>query len=195
MAELVSLMARWLNSFEWFVLAYFLILNSTYLVLTVLAAVEFYKYFRRVPFAGHEDLFANPLTPSVSVIVPAFNEEVGIIDSIRAMLSLRFPKFEIVVVDDGSTDRTFELMQLEFDLVRVPHQMPTNAIQTLGETLSVWATREGEPLVVVRKENASSRSDALNAGLNVARMDLVCMVDADSLLDPEALLRVVKALR
>jgi cellulose synthase/poly-beta-1,6-N-acetylglucosamine synthase-like glycosyltransferase len=185
-------MVRWLSDFEWFVLAYFLVLNSTYLVLTVLAAVEFYKYFRRVPFAGHDELFANPLTPSVSVIVPAYNEEVGIIDSVRAMLSLRFPQFEIVVVDDGSTDRTFELLHAEFDLVRVPYEKSEHAIETLGEIRSVWTPRDGSSVVVVCKDNASSRSDALNAGLNCARMDLVCMVDADSLLDPEALLRVVK---
>ena len=138
MNELVHLMERWLSDFEWFVLAYFLVLNSTYLVLTILAAVEFFRYFRRVPYAGHDDLFANPLTPSVSVIVPAYNEEVGILDSVRAMLSLRFPKFEIVVVDDGSTDETFPLLQREFDLVEVPNHRPEGTIETIGEMKSVW---------------------------------------------------------
>jgi len=182
----------WLRAFEWFVLAYFLVLNSTYLLLTVLASVDFLRYFRRVPFAGHDDVFANPLTPGVSVIVPALNEAAGIVDNVRAMLSLRFPSFEIVVVDDGSTDDTFAVLERTFDLVEVPRTMPADAIPVRGQVRSVHMSRAGEPLVVVRKENGGSRADAMNAGMNCARMPLVCMVDADSLLDPDALLRVVK---
>lgn len=181
----------WLNSFEWFVIGYFLIINSIYLVLTVLAAVDFTRHLRRIPFAGHNDVFANPLTPGVSIVVPAHNEEAGIVDSVRAMLSLRFPLFEIIVVDDGSTDETFLRLHEAFDLVEVPRRLTGN-LPTHGEIQSVHVPRNGEPVVVVRKVNAKSRADASNAGTNVAQYPLICMIDADSILEPESLLRVVK---
>lgn len=191
-STIAELLRTLLDGFEMTVLAYFLILNSVYLLLTILATIDFSKYLRRSSYAGHEDVFANPMTPGVSIIVPAYNEEAGAVDSVRAMLSMRFPKFEVIMVDDGSTDSTFDRLQANFDLVEVPWSPSSDAIPTMGEILSVHVAQSGVPLTVVRKKNAKSRADATNAGINVSRMPLVCMVDADSLLDPEALLRVVK---
>jgi cellulose synthase/poly-beta-1,6-N-acetylglucosamine synthase-like glycosyltransferase len=136
-------------------------------------------------------MHANPLSPAVSVLVPAYNEEVGITDAVQAMLALRYPDFEVVVIDDGSTDGTFERLRGAFDLAEIPRSVPDD-IATRGRVLSVHTPAGGRtPLVVVRKEN-SGRSDALNVGINAARNALVCMVDADSLLDPDALLTVAK---
>lgn len=191
MSEALDFARWWIDWFESVVLGYFLILNSTYLVLVVLAAVDFTRYLRRVPYAGHQDVFANPLTPGVSVIVPAYNEEAGIAESVRAMLSLRYPVFELVIIDDGSTDGTFAKLQENFALAEVPAPA-IGTIPTVGSVLSVHVSRNGDPITVIRKENTRSRADALNVGLNFARQPLVCMIDADSLLDPEALLRVAK---
>jgi len=187
---------RWLVDFvvdfNWFVLTYFVALNATYLVVIAGAAATMVRSVRRPDPASRDDIFANPLTPAVSILVPAFNESAGIIDSVRGMLTLRYPQFEVVVVDDGSTDDTFELLRREYDLREVAPTIDT-AVPLRGEIRSVHVPSAGdEPLVVVRKANAGRRADALNAGLNVARYPLVCMVDADSLLDPDALLRVVQ---
>lgn len=181
-----------IETFEWFIITYFLTLNTIYLVLTILAIVGFTKHIRRISHAGHDDVFANPLTPGVSIVVPAHNEEAGIVDSVRAMLSLKYPKFEVIVVEDGSKDSTFEQLQNHFDLAEIPYAPAENSIPTVGPVQSMHLARSGEPLIVVRKANGGSRADASNAGINVSTMPLVCMVDADSLLDPEALLRVVK---
>jgi cellulose synthase/poly-beta-1,6-N-acetylglucosamine synthase-like glycosyltransferase len=180
-----------LTGFDWFVLAYFVALNSGYLGLLALAALDLTRTLRSEPFAAHDDTFANPMTPGVSVIVPAYNEEVGIVESVRALLGLRYPAFEVIVVDDGSTDATFELLRRSFSLQPVDRAV-SDEVPTLGAVREVHASSVGEPLVVVRKGNAGRRSDALNAGINAARMPLVCMIDADSILDEEALLRVVK---
>jgi cellulose synthase/poly-beta-1,6-N-acetylglucosamine synthase-like glycosyltransferase len=177
--------------FNWFVLAYFLLLNSTQLVLIGLAALDIAGSFRWSGSKGFDELFANPLTPGISVIVPAYNESAGIAQSVRAMLMTRYPLHEVIVVDDGSTDGTFEILQDVFDLVRIRRTAP-GQIPLIGEVQSIWAASTGEPLTIVRKENAGRRSDALNAGLNYARHELVCMVDADSILEEDALLRVVK---
>lgn len=174
------------------ILVYFVMINTSYLVLIALATVEFVHHTRRAPLSGFEETYRSPLTQPVSVLVPAYNEEAGIVEAVRAMLALRYPVFEILVVDDGSKDRTFELLDAEYDLVEVPRVVPEGGIPTRGAVLSVHVPRlRPDPLVVVRKANGG-RSDALNVGINLARHPLICMVDADSILDPQALLSVAK---
>ena len=176
---------------QWPVLAYFAAVNTSYLVLIALAAVELTHHLSRAPYAGHDEAYASPLTPAVSVLVPAHDEEVGIVAAVDAMLGLRYPAHEVVVVDDGSRDATFARLEAVHDLVEVPRVIPQD-LPTRGRVLSVHVPRDGRtPLLVVRKEN-SGRSDALNVGVNAARHGIVCFVDADSILDPDALLTVTK---
>lgn len=191
MDTVADLAGSGLLGFQWFVLAYFLVLNSIYLVLTTLASVDLVGYFRRRSFSGDDEVFANPMTLPVSVIVPAHNEEAGIVDSVRAMMALRYPVHEVVVVEDGSTDRTFELLERAFDLVEVPVVIP-QLVPTIGRVISTHLPRDGSSLVVVRKENAGSKADTNNVGINAATHPLVCMVDADAVLEEAALLRVTK---
>ena len=173
------------------VLIYFLCINTSYLVLIVLAAMEFARHIRRMPFAGLEEAYASPLTRPVSVLVPAYNEEAGIVEAVRAMLGLRYPEFEVVVVDDGSRDRTYDRLASAFGLVPLPRVLPQD-VGSRGAVLDISVPSDGiTPLVVVRKHNGG-RADALNVGINVAQYPLVCMVDADSILDPDALLTVSK---
>src|SRR3954451_23042661 len=176
---------------DWAILAYFVTLNSSYLLLVVMAGLEFAKHLRRAPFAGADDMFRSPLTLPVSLIVPAFNEGAGIVAAVQAMTALRYPRYEVIVVDDGSTDDTFDRLRAQFDLVEVPRVVPSE-VPCRGQVLSVHVARDNpEALTVVRKTNGG-KSDALNVGINMAQHPLVCMVDADSVLDPDALLSVAK---
>ena len=179
-----------LTAFDWFVLSYFVLLNTGYLVLLCLASLEFSRHLRRLPFAGYDETYASPLTLPVSVIVPAYNEGPGIVEAVRAMLALRYPEFEVLVIDDGSSDDTYERLAEAFDLVEVP-RVVVDDVPVTGRILGVSIPRSSLPLVVVRKENGG-KADALNTGINIARYPLVCMVDADSLLDPDALITVSK---
>ena len=186
---------EWVRQLLWVtdvvIFVYFVLLNSSYLVLIVLAGQAFHRHLRRTAFAGADDMFRSPLTLPVSVIMPAYNEGPGIIAAVQAMTALRYPRFEIVVVDDGSSDETFALLQAQFDLVEVPRVVPEE-VPTRTRVLSVHVARANpETLVVIRKENGG-KADALNVGLNVAKHPLVCMVDADCVLDPDALLSVAK---
>jgi cellulose synthase/poly-beta-1,6-N-acetylglucosamine synthase-like glycosyltransferase len=176
---------------DWGIFVYFVMLNSSYLLLMVLAGLEFARHLRRIPYAGADDMFRSPLTMPVSVIVPARNEAPGIVAAVQAMTALRYPRFEVVVVDDGSTDDTFELLRAQFDLVELPRVVPAE-VPYRSQVLSVHVARDNpEILTVVRKTNGG-KSDALNVGINLSRHPLVCMVDADSVLDPDALLSVAK---
>lgn len=173
------------------VAAYFILINGSYLLLIGLAAWDSVMARRRSAFAAYEEAYSAPAAPSIAVIVPAHNEEAGITESISAMLALRYPAIEVVVVDDGSTDDTFERLREKYDLVAVPRVFP-DEIPVREPAQSVHVPRTSPvPLTVVRKRN-SGRADALNVGINLARSSLICMVDADSILDPTALLSVVK---
>jgi cellulose synthase/poly-beta-1,6-N-acetylglucosamine synthase-like glycosyltransferase len=173
------------------VVVYFLVANTLLLVLTGLAIWELLHHSRRKGYAGSQEAVSSQLAQGVSVVVPACNEEELIVTSVRAMLALRYPRHEVIVVDDGSTDATFEQLRQSFDLVCVPSEIPAD-LPTRGRIIDVHVPRDGNtPLVVVRKEN-SGRSDANNVGINAASEPLVAFLDADSILDPGALIQVTK---
>ena len=170
---------------------YFVIVDVLYLLLTGLAWNDLRRTMWRRRYLGLDEAFASPLTPGISVLVPAFNEEAGIVESVRSLLALRYPQHEVIVVNDGSTDGTVAALVAEFDLVPVRQALregiPTARIRT------AYASRRHPELLVLDKENAG-RSDAVNAGVNAARHPYVCMIDADSLLEHDALLRIAKPL-
>ena len=173
------------------VLIYFLVMNSSLLVLIGLAGWELLHQNRRKGFAGREEAVASQLAQGVSIVVPSYNEEAVIVTSVQAMLSMRYPRHEVIVVDDGSTDATFEQLRAAFDLVRVQRELPGD-VPVRAAIVDVSVPRDGRTrLVVVRKEN-SGKSDAINAGINAAVEPLVVFVDADSILDPDALIGVTK---
>lgn len=127
------------------------------------------------------------LLPRVSVLVPAYNEGLAVVEMVTATLAVHYGNLEVVVVNDGSTDGTMEKLAGEFALeaVRRPNALPipTRPVRR------VYASRQYPGLIVVDKENGG-KADALNAGLCRATGDLICAVDADTVLDPDALVRL-----
>ncbi|HLL64952.1 MAG TPA: glycosyltransferase [Micromonosporaceae bacterium] len=173
------------------IVGYFMVINTSSLLLIAVAGLELAQGRRRLLFAGTDDMFRSPLTLPVSIIVPAYNEGAGLVVAIEAVAALRYPRFEIVVVDDGSTDDTFDRLREHFDLIEVPRVVPRE-VPFVGEVRSVHVARSNaDAFVVIRKVNGG-KSDALNVGINLAQYPLLCMLDADSVLDPDALLSVAK---
>jgi cellulose synthase/poly-beta-1,6-N-acetylglucosamine synthase-like glycosyltransferase len=177
------------SALGWFFIGYSVAINLSFVVLTLLAMVDFASYRRKVQFAAYDESFAEPLARGISVLMPAYNEELTIVASVQAMTSLRYPDFEVIVIDDGSRDDTVRTMVEAFDMVEFPlAQAPM--VATKGEVSTCYVSTKGAmSLLLVCKSNGG-KADALNVGINVARKELVCMVDADSLLDPDALLHV-----
>lgn len=171
------------------ILAYFLLLNTFYVLFNVLSLSGVLRYRRMVAFVRFSEIFRMPIVRPVSVIVPAFNEEAGIIESVRSLLSLRYPVFEVIVVNDGSTDATLARLVEAFDLRAsrsvFRRTLPTQPIR------AIYRSAVHPKLIVVDKANGK-KADALNAGLNVSRYPLFCAVDSDSLLESDALLKVVR---
>ena len=169
-----------------FVLAYFAVLNLLYALFGYVGIRTVVLYSRELSEVALKDLLEREVYKPVSILVPAFNEERSIEASVRSFVSLHFPLFEVVVVSDGSTDRTVEVLIEAFGLVEDPRiyarAIPTRPVRR------VYRSLRHPNLFVVDKENGG-KADALNAALNVARYPLVAPVDSDSLLDPQAVLR------
>jgi len=96
-----------------------LILFGSYLGLGIFSAIALRKYLRKNSYINYNSLVLSPLSPRISIIAPAYNESKTIIDNVRTLLSLYYNNFEVIIVNDGSTDSTFDLMRDAYDLVRV----------------------------------------------------------------------------
>lgn len=129
------------------------------------------------------------VAPPISMLVPAYNEEKSIVDSLRSMLALNYPAFEVIAINDGSKDETLAAMIRGFDLAPVSRHF--------SETLDhqpirgLYASPHHPKLLVVDKANGG-KSDALNAGIDLSRFPIFCAVDADSILESDALLRAAQ---
>jgi cellulose synthase/poly-beta-1,6-N-acetylglucosamine synthase-like glycosyltransferase len=134
-------------------------------------------------------LLSSTLSPTISILAPAFNEEASIETSLRALLALQYPNLEVIVISDGSEDRTVQVLIDRFDLVPVKpiyeQRVKTQPVRSL------YRSSTYPSLVVVDKENGG-KADALNVGLNFARGELVCAMDADTLIEADGLQRMVR---
>jgi cellulose synthase/poly-beta-1,6-N-acetylglucosamine synthase-like glycosyltransferase len=187
----VPVIAATVRGLAWFCVGYFVLLNSAYLALLALAAGKAVMDRSRVRLAGLPEIFASPLAPPISLIVPVSNMADLIVGSTRGLLGLRYPEFEVIVVDDGSTDATFGRLQAEFGLVEVD-KVIRDELTTVGRVISVHAPRDGSNLLVIRKQSAGRPADAVNVGVNAAKYPLVCRVGPGTYLDADALLTVAK---
>ncbi len=174
---------------NYLVLTYFLVVLTSYSAVTLLSWVQVRRYYRRLVHARLQRSVRSRLTPPISICTAAYNEAEVIVDSMRSMLSLRYPEHEVVLTNDGSTDTTLERMVEAFAMYRV--DQPEHPQLETERVRGVWRSRTHSNLMVIDKDNGG-KCDALNAAINFARYPLVCCVDADSLLEPDALVTVVR---
>ncbi|HYL16495.1 MAG TPA: glycosyltransferase family 2 protein [Terriglobales bacterium] len=168
---------------------YYLLSNLIYLVLLITAIFKNTLHRHRLASLRLERLKNSPFTPPVTLLVPAHNEEKFIVDSVRSLLTLDYPELEVIVVNDGSGDKTVDELQRAFELhparlLYIP-DVPCAAVRAI---YSSWT----EPrLLVLDKKSVGSKADAINAGLNAATSPYICVVDADSILERDSLLRIM----
>ena len=176
-------------AFNVFVLVYFLILNSIYLGLFLLSLAEVMRFVRRTFFSDYRQIMQSEMTWPISILVAAHNEEKTIVETVRSLMMVNYGEFEIVVINDGSTDETLKRLVQAFELRRMDRvyrrSIPTEPVH------GVFGSLAHANLTVVDKEKGG-KSDALNAGINLSRFPLFCSIDADSIIEDNALLRVVK---
>lgn len=168
---------------------YYLLSNLIYLFLLLTAFLTSAAHHRRLSSIRLERLKTSPLTAPITLLAPAHNEEKSIVASVCSLLGLDYPELEVIVINDGSTDRTLAELTQHFQL------RPANLLYIpevpCAPVRGVYLSRTEPSLLVVDKEAGGSKADAVNAGLNAATSPYVCVVDADSILERDALLRIM----
>lgn len=172
----------------WIVIAFGLIQTTVYLVQLAIAA---YALARRPPVARSSLLWHRygDVAPPISLIVPAYNEAMNVVESVHSLLALEYPAYEVIVVNDGSKDETLARLIHSFELVAL--QRPYEETLKHEPIRGIYGSPRSDRLIVVDKSNGG-KADAQNAGINVCRAPIFCVIDGDSILEPDALLRAMQ---
>ncbi|HPP86793.1 MAG TPA: glycosyltransferase [bacterium] len=146
-------------------------------------------YLRKLRLVNFKEYFRYRIIPPISIIAPAYNEELTVVESVKSLLMLEYPEYELIVVNDGSKDKTLEVLIKNFDL-----EISRKAVRLQLEhkpIKNIYRSKIYKNLVVVDKENGR-KADALNAGINCAKYNHFCSIDADSILERDSLLRCMR---
>ena len=168
-----------------------LFLSGSYLILGIFSAMALRKHLRKNSYVNYNSLVLSPLSPKISIIAPAFNESKTIIDNVRTLLSLYYNNFEVILVNDGSTDNTFEEIKEHYELTKVnyyfDYHIPCERIRGVYKSKNPSYNR----LIVIDKKNGG-KADSLNAGINICQSSLFISIDADSIIETDSILKLVK---
>src|SRR5580693_85987 len=168
---------------------YYLVCNLAYLTMLIIALKTSAMHQRRLQSHRLNWIKESPMVPPITLLAPAHNEEASIRVAARNLLGLDYPQLEVIIINDGSEDGTLDELREEFRLrpVRAVYVPEAQSAPVRGLYRSAVDAR----LVVIDKEAGGSKADAVNAGLNAATSPYVCVVDSDSLLERDALLRIM----
>jgi cellulose synthase/poly-beta-1,6-N-acetylglucosamine synthase-like glycosyltransferase len=175
--------------FSLLVTTYFALWNASLMAMGAAASMFLWRYQRRRTLRNRALAGRLASPPLISIVVPACNEALTIVESIRALLALDYEAHEIVIVNDGSSDDTLDVLRRTFRLLPGPlaFMQPLCTAPVRG----VYRSIEEPALVVIDKENGGCKADAANAGINAASGVLVLVIDADTILEADALGRAV----
>lgn len=176
--------------FEYLIFFYCLFIMTSYLIMSAISFFAIRRYHSKDVISDHQTILTSPLQPSISIIAPAFNEEVTIVDNIRSLLLMHYSNLTVIVVNDGSKDDTLKMAIEAYDLEPI-NQTYSNLIETkpirgiYKSTNPAW-----KKLIIVDKENGG-KSDALNVGINICTSEYFACIDVDCILEPNAFLKLV----
>lgn len=170
---------------------YFVVVNTIYLVQLCVATPAVRRRMRALALADLSDIRESGLAPPISILVPAYNEGKTIIESVRSLLALRYPRLEVVVINDGSTDDTLENLIAEYGLRPTP-RVYWQRIKSKPIRGIYWSPAH-PGLWVLDKANGR-KADAVNAGINLASAPYVCVIDGDSVLEAHAMAAIMSAI-
>ncbi len=192
MKDIYIFLLDFLDIYEWFIAGYASFYVISYLIFAFLSYYAIRRYVLMKHYINEEVLLKSNEALGVSIVAPAFNEGATIVHNVKSLLSLTYPKFEVIIVNDGSSDDTLEKLVREFDLVKVPffYQKHIDTAPIRGHYKSKSPVYS--KLLVVDKENRKSKADATNAGVNSSQYPLFLCADVDCILKPDTIVKLVK---
>ena len=181
-----------INFFEYRVFFYASLIMIGTIVLTTTSYMAIRRYKKRFTRKEDKMLMNSPFAPGISIVAPAYNEETTIVTNVKSMLSLNYPLFEVVIVNDGSKDSTLDLLIKNFDLVETPfayvEKIRTKPVRRIFKSTNP----EYDKLTVVDKENGGTKADASNAGINASVFPYFLCTDVDCILAKDSLLKMIQ---
>jgi cellulose synthase/poly-beta-1,6-N-acetylglucosamine synthase-like glycosyltransferase len=173
---------------NYFSLVYVIAVSTIYLIQLISASVGLRRYVRSLRYIDYKRFLDSEHMVPISLLVPAYNESATIVDSVKNLLSLDFPEYEVIVVNDGSKDETLQLLIDEFKLL--PFHQPYKKSLETEEIRKIYRSAKDFRLIVLDKKNGG-KADALNAGANVSSYPIVVSIDADSILEKSSLIKII----
>ena len=181
-----------LEIFQYLFILYGVAAIASYLVLSVVSAIETIEYKRKNSYVNYKEIMSSNNSPTISIIAPAYNESLNIVENVRSLLSNHYVNYDVIIVNDGSKDDSLEKLIEVYHLVEVDYlineQIPT---KPLRKGIYKSTNPAFEKLIIVDKENGG-KADALNMGLNISNSEYVACIDVDCLLLEDSLQKMVK---
>ena len=190
--EIEYIIRNILLTFHYFFLIFTVLIVGSYIILAIFSSRETIEYLKKNSFVNYEDLLTSDIAPSISIIAPAYNESLNIVENVRSLLSTHYVNYDVIIVNDGSKDDSLEKLIEAYDLERVNYlinqKVPTKPLRA-----GVFKSKNPafEKLIVVDKENGG-KADALNCGINISESKYLACIDVDCLLLEDSLQRMVK---
>lgn len=169
---------------------YAAVILIAYLSLAIISLYEMKRYLTNAKITDFKSILTSPFAPGISLIAPAYNEGLSVIDNVKSLLSIMYSDLEVLIINDGSKDNSMDKLIEAFSLVKVPfhirHLIRTKPVKGVYKSKN----RAFKNLIVVDKENGG-KADALNVGINISSKELVACIDVDCIIERDALLKMV----
>ncbi len=178
--------------YQYAVFIYGTSLLMAYGFLAVMSLIAIRRYMKKNSVVDINIIVESPLAPGISVVAPAFNESITIVQNVRSLLTFNYPKFEVIIINDGSTDDTLEKLIEEFQLVHVEYAYRERLNSQPIKRVFKSTNAAYDKLIVIDKVNGKSKADASNAGINLSSFDYFLCTDVDCILEKNTLIKLIK---
>ena len=178
--------------FHYLFFSYAFLAITSYIILSIISGKETIEYLKKNSFVNYKDILSSSMSPSITIIAPAYNESLNIVENVRSLLSSHYANYNVIIINDGSKDDSLEKLIKAYDLEKVDYVI-NEKLKTKPLRAGVFKSKNPafEKLMVVDKENGG-KADALNMGLNISKSNYVACIDVDCLLLEDALQKMIK---